>query len=284
MIILKHKKTGKIISESKNEYIFTDQDDKHFSIPKWIVKESNDWEEYNFPKIIAFISLYPNENNRIIWYEGNKCIKTSDGFSIDNVKSFNDALVDTSVKIYQIETHDREIFTIGDLVNYKNISSKEWIINNFFLTEDKRILARNLDNTICEYVENLDKITSHLLITQDKVVITKDISLLSVVSISEMRVIGLLPYHLIKNRGYIDDNDKLFYSDNKKALQYIEDNKAKYSESYINQLTQSIEYLLTIKFICDLKHLKVTDVNNLLIEETIKSLKDNFYEKYKKAI
>ena len=43
MKFLKHKKTGKIISERENEYIFTEQDDKHFSIPKWLVKDSNEW-------------------------------------------------------------------------------------------------------------------------------------------------------------------------------------------------------------------------------------------------
>ena len=107
---------------------------------------------------------------------------------------------------------------------------------------------------------------------------------MSVISISEMRIVGLLPYHLIKNRGYLEDDDKIFYSDNKKALQYTEENKAKYSETYIKQLSQSIEYLLTTKFICDLKHLEVIGENNILIDETIKSLKDNFYKKYKKTI
>lgn len=282
---LKHKKTGKIISERENEYIFTEQDDKHFSIPKWLVDDSVDYEEYIFPKILAFISLYPYENKRIIWYENNKCVKTSDDFSPDKIITYDVALNDENVKIYQIETQDGEIFTIGDLVNYKDISSnKDWIINNFFLTKDKRILARNLDNTICEYVEDLVRITDHLLITQDGVTITKDNSLFTVISISEMRIVGLLPYHLIKNRGYLEDDDKIFYSDNKKALQYTEENKAKYSESYIKQLSQSIEYLLTTKFICDLKHLEVIGENNILIDETIKSLKDNFYKKYKKTI
>ena len=51
----KHKITGNIAEETTSEKNYKVSVPKNFTIPKWIIEDSKDWEEVKeFPKIVSF--------------------------------------------------------------------------------------------------------------------------------------------------------------------------------------------------------------------------------------
>ena len=99
----KHKTTGYLATETNSEKNYKVSEPKNFTIPKWIVENSNDWEEIKkFPKIISLqhintLKIITDKVNIEAWLEGN------------GTKFW---------QIYQVAVSENEVFALGDRVKY----------------------------------------------------------------------------------------------------------------------------------------------------------------------
>jgi hypothetical protein len=95
----KHKTTGYISTETNSEKNYKVSEPKNFTIPKWIVENSGDWEEIKeFPKII---SLQHIDTLEII----------TDKVDIE---AFLEGYGIRFWQIYQVAVSETEVFTLGD--------------------------------------------------------------------------------------------------------------------------------------------------------------------------
>lgn len=151
----KHKITGYIATETNSEKNYKVSEPKNFTIPKWIIENSEDWEEIKeFPKIISLqhinrLKIITDKTDIEAWLEGHGT---------------------RFWQIYQVAVSENEVFTLGDRVTYKyRANYAPWIIDNFFIRADGKILARSKSNSICEIVSEIEKAPEPLFITEDGV-------------------------------------------------------------------------------------------------------------------
>jgi hypothetical protein len=122
----KHTKTGDIAKYFSD--MMYEIEPEYMIIPAKYIEGSADWEELKpeYPKIISFKSLYPWENGLIVTYEGNRCIKRSDGREPFNIIDFNTALKDPKTIIFEVAKSETEIFTVGDKITFNGLGGSDW--------------------------------------------------------------------------------------------------------------------------------------------------------------
>lgn len=115
----KHKITGNIATETKSESNYKVSEPRNFTVPKWIIENSNDWEEVK------------NKEWEILSFKyGNGCpyfynLLLNGKYSSSGIKQDQYTLVkmledvkDCSCVIHSVKRlSDGEVFTIGDKIN-----------------------------------------------------------------------------------------------------------------------------------------------------------------------
>src|SRR5574344_1554804 len=159
----KHKITGYIATETNSEKNYKVSEPKNFTIPKWIVEDSGDWEEVKeFPKIISFRRT--DASKYVINLTGRD---NYNGWSLNGMLHAGECVDSGDFEIYQIAVSETETFTLGDRVTYNyKANYGPWVIDNFFIRTDGKILARSKSNSICEIVSEIKKAPEVLFVTE----------------------------------------------------------------------------------------------------------------------
>lgn len=118
----KHKKTGYIAEEKDTFYCLKNQG----NLPKWLVENSDDWEELVEEKDYEILSFY--HNNKLFNKDHAKSSKDYPYWSKENTwLTFNDRIC----KIHSVKRiSDGQIFTVGDKI-------KNGVIKNIIIKDDK---------------------------------------------------------------------------------------------------------------------------------------------------
>jgi hypothetical protein len=170
----KHIKTGHIAIEThsgKNYKVFYPQS---YTIPKWMIDESKEWIEF-IERNFEVQTIKHKDSNYLLTRHGDNFFLPKMLLGTDEKTLISDGHIIHSVK----RLSDGVVFTLGDTVKYNGISSsisEAFVIDNFFIRNDNRILLRKKNNTICEYIDMVDMIEKieYLFITTDGVEIYKD--------------------------------------------------------------------------------------------------------------
>lgn len=196
------------------------------------------WKEIKdeYPKIVAFKSLYEHENGRILWYNDvGKCIKVSDDSGIAYKIDFETALQDSNCEIYQVATSPTEIFTVGDRVKWKYGTKTGKIVK--FILGGSEIIVYTEDCTF--NVNNIEKSPTPLFTIEDgKEMFDGDI------------VYGICPdnWGIFSGKIYPESNwvtEKWKYgkfSSKEAAENYISKNKPKFSVKDIEDALKDLPY------------------------------------------
>lgn len=140
MKIYKHKQTGNVAMPTTSGKNYKVSEPQSFTIPKWIIEESTDWEEVKEYEILEVI----NKNS------GETCSE------IEDIQAWEGGYGRATWEISKVKrVSDGEIFTIGD--NYSimdsNITDK---ILNFDLLKDNILRIQGTKNTYMA-LENMTK-------------------------------------------------------------------------------------------------------------------------------
>jgi len=133
----KHKITGFIATETTTEKNYRVSEPKNFTVPKWIIEDSNDWIEIveKDYEILSFISITNSIFNK----------NSKDNTFGNNCNNCKDLLNDKGFKIHSVKRlSDGEIFTIGDKVDFNGCgvsTLKEMHISTAKSDEGKNILC-----------------------------------------------------------------------------------------------------------------------------------------------
>ena len=137
---------------------------------------------------------------------------------------------------------DNEDFSIGDKVTYNyKANYAPWIIDNFLLRSDGKILARSKSNSICEIVSEIKKATDPLFVTEDNVEIFEgDTPFLWKVTDD---------FDIVYDHYEITEGYKFFikgrtFSTREAAKKWIDENKPIYSKKEIQEALSKV-YLST---------------------------------------
>ena len=239
----KNKITGDIAELEFDTRYYLVKNESH--IPSRLIENSNDWEEVKEQEfeILEFTAQVT----------GLKHVLREDGKYNPNGLS-KETLLEHSVLPLQItkikRLFDDEDFSIGDRViyNYK-ANYAPWIIDNFLLRSDGKILARSKNNYICVVVSEIKKAPEPLFVTEDNVEIfegdnywfywTKNPASMQYVNI---------PYEVFNakklDRDSVYSHSAKFFSTKEAAEKYIDENKPKYSKKEIKEALSKV-YLST---------------------------------------
>lgn len=122
----KHKQTGHIATETHSEKNYKVSHPQNYTIPKWIIENSNDWEEVKGP--IFGTSVMKKEEYeilsfRFIGYETIWSLKkdglyganTKARYTLEEMLKGKNSVEDGNIEIHSVKRlSDGEIFTIGD--------------------------------------------------------------------------------------------------------------------------------------------------------------------------
>jgi hypothetical protein len=224
----KHKSSGNIAIETTSEKNYKVSEPQNYTIPKWIVENSNDWEEIKeFPKIISF----RNNSNDVIF----KICK--DGmFSCMNLENglFNERDL-KSHEIYQVQTSETEIFTVGDKVKfYDNISILEKIYFNEHNQLSFKVSHPEAPRVGVFDTSRLEKVSELLFITEDSIEMFEGDDYIAIDPKDFSLVLS------IADEGSLESN-WLKFSTEETAEKYIEQNKPKFSIKQIEELTEDLK-------------------------------------------
>lgn len=130
----KHKITGYIATETNSEKNYKVSEPKNFTIPKWIIEDSEDWEEIKeFPKIISYRAKYigPDVPHHFkhIRESALECHRYA-YFTEDKKYRYQDDPYYTDFEIYQVAVSESEVFTLGEKI-YAPGTSYKGVLNEF---------------------------------------------------------------------------------------------------------------------------------------------------------
>lgn len=133
---------------------------------------------------------------------------------------------------------DDEDFSIGDRVTYNyKANYASWIIDNFLLRSDGKILARSNNNYICEIISEIKKAPEVLFVTEDGIEIFEGDSYFRV----RLDTLEILK----SNENWVSSLKLIKYFSTKEAAEkYIDENKPKYSKKEIKEALSKV-YLST---------------------------------------
>ena len=131
---------------------------------KEVVNNSKFWDEVSeFPKIVSFRRTDTSEY--IINLTGKD---NYNGWSLGGMLHTGECVDSGDIEIYQVAVSETEVFTLGDKVTYNyKANYAPWIVDNFLLRSDGKILARSKSNSICEIVSEIKKAPELLFVTED---------------------------------------------------------------------------------------------------------------------
>ncbi len=156
MRTFKHKKTNDIAVQymaDENKYMVPDGTLIH----KCYIEDSNDWEEILQESTCEIYSFRSVQNkNHILTLKGNRYFNEVSGISFnlkDMITGFK-SIIDGSFEIYQVKRiDDGKIFTIGDIAHF-GLAGPNFIINNFIVRKDGRILTRGRGGDPVEFIDS----------------------------------------------------------------------------------------------------------------------------------
>lgn len=241
----KHIISQKVVEQTNSKYHYVNN---HELIPNWIVENSNDWielKEDEYPKIVSFkVSRHPGlifkldhpQSTEYNWY----CHKNTwlSATAPDNI-------------IYQVAVDKNTIFTVGDRVTHRNRQVinpwKETYIEKFSYQSDKIFChVKQGGCTDSCPIENLAKLSSPILTTFDNKEVYEGETFYNL-STTEWTYSILTAWPCYKNCAYTEN--KLFAS-KEKMLEYIDENKPKFSKAQIKEalnVTEHLRYIQEIK-------------------------------------
>jgi hypothetical protein len=230
----RHKLTGKIAELEFDIRYYLIKNESH--IPSYIVENSNDWEEIKevkeeFPKIVSF----RNKNSCACFL-----LKDNGKFayvSVDGFMGMDDLLKKPDFEIYQVATSPTETFTLGDRVTYNyKANYAPWIIDNFLLRSDGKILARSNNTSIVEYISEIKKVKEPIFVTEDNYeIFIKDSCHLINTSYWQ------LFENMVQTRDLILPSWMKAFKDLEKAKKYLEENKPRFSKKQLTEALKLIE-------------------------------------------
>lgn len=152
----KHKITNNMAVETSSEKNYKVSQPRNFTIPKWIIENSNDWEEikelqykilefrwYSTSFTIGYASATLRENGKWLNDENEKT---------NGIYEIEDLLKHSNFKIFRVKRiSDSTEFKIGDKV-YETITGKKdnWEIKEFLL-KDERCFSCGININNIEY-------------------------------------------------------------------------------------------------------------------------------------
>lgn len=232
----KHKITGNIAVETISEKNYKVSEPKNFTVPKWIVENSNDWEE--IVEKDYEILMYRSKINTDIYF--------------DNPEYFS--RLSSDWEIYSIRRKSDGVeFKIGDKVywNWQYSSQKYYTIDKFFIREDDNSVGFYTKES-CRYYWVFSKIQHYkepILITEDDYECTLD-----------DRVFGVLPKanwqtNFYGNEGIsvgnlVNSGDGnctkniawLYFKTKENAEKYIYENKPEFSRKQVKDAIDNSKF------------------------------------------
>lgn len=117
---------------------------------------------------------------------------------------------------------DGEVFTIGDKVCYAPNPQTNWVIDNFFIRSDKKLLARSKRNLNVEIVDDdLKKVKAPILTTTDGKEIFEDQAVFYVNFIYEIHEVSSKEVWL----QFLSEKEEAIFSTREDAEAYVIENK-----------------------------------------------------------
>lgn len=231
-----------VVTYSKESDEYISKCNRAWIAPWEITNYPEFWEEVKGYEILSFsnketVNLYPlyvlKDDGLYHYVKG----------SLDHPpsKSTEEELLNLNrVEIHQVKrTSDNEVFTVGDKVEYKQKSSYgSWIIDNFFVRRDKKLLARNQNNIICEYIDDISKVQEPLFTTEDGYDVYEGEKCYVVCTSNEL---SFVPYNVFNTKPFLNDNDFVHFKKKENAEKWIEDNKPQYSKKDIQDAINSVK-------------------------------------------
>jgi hypothetical protein len=231
----KHKITGYIATETSSEKNYKVSEPKNFTIPKWIVENSNDWEEVKeYPKIVSFRVKNTTKRIRYINKYGMfpSAPKEEAPDSRCNEFSEKSLLEDALYEIYQVAVSETEVFTLGDkveiIMNRPKYSKST--IDRFELETNGCISVR-----VSEYcsvsLHDIKKAPEVLFVTEDGIEIFKG---------DKFYYISIRNPNPVCHSGYAQEESAMntnykYFSTIEAAKKYIDENKPIYSKKQIEE-------------------------------------------------
>jgi hypothetical protein len=241
----KHRITGYIATETNSEKNYKVSEPQNFTIPKWIVEDSEDWKEVKdeFPKIISFrrISdemLYTLGRYDLYW--GKEAIG---GYTLDTMITQGENKSYT--EIYRVAVSETEVFTLGDKVKHPFNDSID-VISKFIICNNPKkdvIAAFDTKNSIGKLFANvgncfgncnievskLEKAPEVLFVTEDGIEVFKG---------DKFYYISIREPNPACHSGYAQEGSAMntnykYFSTVEAAKKYIEENKPIYSKKQI---------------------------------------------------
>lgn len=250
----KHKQTGKI-AVFDSPPCFLTVENEGYSIPKFLIENSNDWEEIKEDKqekVPWLITAFKDVKSPNFIWELNKqgsyeCSLDQDAgwFSLNEMLKGENTVQDGYSIIYKVKNSKGQEFTVGNKVRIEN---RESIIKKFVIFRDKYMYVLFNETDEHENINDLEKVKSAdkpkpILITEDGVEIFKSY---------------FMVFALSKDGSFIEKQDTAYnfiafgYSDKyvsfstKEAREeYIKQHKPKFSMADIEGLFHNGCWALT---------------------------------------
>jgi len=223
----KHKISNNIAIETNSGKNYRVSNPQNFTIPKWIIENSEDWEEIKEEKIFEILEFGDGIN---------RFYKKSDGVFTINLQYLygeSDLLNNTNYFITRVKRlRDDVIFEQGNKVKFNGVCSYKFFkIDNFYLrTHDNILLARSKDKSIVEDILRIEKLREPLFISEDAVEIFENdfpwiLHNNEIYQWDEGRMeIGIFPTY---------DKSLKYFSTKEAAEKYVDDNELKFSKRQI---------------------------------------------------
>lgn len=187
----KHKQTGKI-AVFDSPPCFLTVENEGYSIPKFLIENSNDWEEIKEEKqekVPWLITAFKDVKSPNFIWELNKqgsyeCSLDQDAgwFSLNEMLKGENTVQDGYSIIYKVKNSKGQEFTVGNKVRIEN---RESIIKEFVIFRDKYMYVLFNETDEHENINDLEKVKSAdkpklLFTTYDKVELFEEKQLFSV--------------------------------------------------------------------------------------------------------
>jgi len=233
----KHKNTDYIATETSSGNNYKVVEPKNFTIPKWIIENSNDWEEV-IEKEYEILSFSNSKN--LIWNRAK-----DDRFDAKwqmYRPTEEESLKEKGIIIHSIKRRsDGEVFSVGDKIDGNCGKNQEivaidtdWIYYKF---------NNGKQGVYTYWLKDIKKSECFLFITEDGVEIyDKNEKLFEVI---------LSTYHLNENIPYTACNDvsdklkdsypSLVFSTKEAAQKWIDENKPQYSKKQVINILRGFD-------------------------------------------
>jgi hypothetical protein len=233
----KHKITGYIATETNSEKNYKVSEPKNFTIPKWIVEDSVDWEEIKeFPKIISYRAKYiePDVSYHFkhVIESILKCNRYA-YFASDVKYKYQDDPYYTDFEIYQVAISETETFTLGEKI-YAPGTSYKGILNEFRVIGNNEFkIGIGIGDLANIYIDmcSIKKYKEPLFITEEGAGVNEGDVVYKVMKDTFCKTSEVYSNQTTNNFCW-------YFASSGAADQYVDENKPIYSK---NQIKEAIE-------------------------------------------